>query len=57
MPDMAEMDKMMQELFSSGFGGGGAGGAPPDITELTKLLGQFASDAPEDVTDEKVQEA
>jgi hypothetical protein len=42
MPDMAELDKIMQELFSSGFGGGGpggAGGAPPDISGLTKLLG------------------
>ena len=42
MPDMAEMDKMMQELFSGGFGGlggPGQGGAPPDIAALTKLLG------------------
>jgi hypothetical protein len=41
MPDMAEMDKMMQELFSGSFGGppGEGGGAPPDIANLAKLIG------------------
>lgn len=39
MPDMAEMDKMMQELFSSNFGGNNGGGPPPDIANLVKMLG------------------
>ena len=40
---MAEMDKMMQELFSGSLGGppGEGGGAPPDIENLAKLIGQF----------------
>ena len=52
---MAEMDKMMQELFSGGLGGG----APPDIANLTKLLGSLGSEGtdPEEVSDEKVKEA
>ena len=61
MPDMAEMDKMMQELFSGSFGGppGQPGGAPPDIANLAKLIGQFAGpdDGNEEVSDQKVQEA
>jgi hypothetical protein len=41
MPDMGDMDKMMQELLSGSFGGppGEAGGAPPDIGNLAKLIG------------------
>jgi hypothetical protein len=60
MPDMGDMDKMMQELFSGSFGGppGEGGGAPPDITNLAKLIGQFAGeDANEEVSDQKVEEA
>jgi len=56
MPDMAEMDKMMQELFSSNFGGNSSGEAPPDIANLAKLLGQFSNeDGDEKVDDDKVQ--
>ncbi len=55
MPDMAEMDKMMQELFSSNFGGSASGDAPPDIANLTKLLGQFGNeDGDKNVSDDKV---
>ena len=57
MPDMAEMDKMMQELFSSNFGGNPGSDAPPDIANLTKLLGQFGNEEGENVSDDKVQEA
>jgi hypothetical protein len=55
MPDMAEMDKMMQELFSSNFGGNNNGDAPPDIANLVKLLGQFGNEESENVSDDKVQ--
>jgi hypothetical protein len=57
MPDMAQMDKMMQELFSSNFGGNPSGDAPPDISNLAKLLGQFGNEEGENVNDDKVQEA
>jgi hypothetical protein len=56
MPDMSEMDKMMQELFSSNFGGAN-GDAPPDIANLVKLLGQFGNEESENVSDDKVKEA
>jgi hypothetical protein len=60
VPDMAEMDKMMQELFSSNFGGNPSGDAPPDISNLAKLLGQFGNEESgegENVSDDKVKEA
>jgi hypothetical protein len=48
---------MMQEMFGGAFGGPNAG-APPDISNLAKLLGQFgANDEAEEISDEKVKEA
>jgi hypothetical protein len=38
MPDMDEMDKMMQEMFGNVFGAQNSG-APPDISNIAKLLG------------------
>lgn len=57
---MAEMDKIMQDIFSGSFGGPpGENGAPPDIANLAKLIGQFGGpeEGSGEVGDDKVEEA